>query len=71
MCYSAQWERLQQQETEAAATVSATSAATPAPVTSLRTKVELPFYSKYLLIAAYLSSYNPAKTDKRFFAKVS
>lgn len=29
--------------------------------------LELPFYAKYLLIAAYLSSYNSAKEDKRFF----
>jgi len=38
---------------------------------SSRTHVELPYYTKYLLIAAYLASYNPAKTDRRFFAKVS
>ncbi|XP_064198941.1 origin recognition complex subunit 5 isoform X2 [Anguilla rostrata] len=31
--------------------------------------VELPYYSKYLLIAAYLASYNPARTDRRFFLK--
>lgn len=31
---------------------------------------ELPIHSKFLLIAAYLASYNPAKTDQRFFAKV-
>ncbi|CAB1346019.1 unnamed protein product [Coregonus sp. 'balchen'] len=30
---------------------------------------ELPYYSKFLLIAAYLASYNPARTDKRFFLK--
>lgn len=29
----------------------------------------LPFYAKYLLIAAYLASYNPAKEDKRLFMK--
>ena len=28
---------------------------------SSKAKLELPFYSKYLLIAAYLASYNPAK----------
>ena len=33
--------------------------------------MELPYYSKFLLIAAYLSSYNPAKSDRKFFAKVS
>ncbi|KAK4295591.1 hypothetical protein Pmani_031859 [Petrolisthes manimaculis] len=32
-------------------------------------KMELPFYSKFLLIAAYLASYNPARTDRRFFMK--
>ena len=34
-----------------------------------RLSVELPFYSKFLLIAAFLASYNPAKSDKRFFQK--
>jgi hypothetical protein len=36
---------------------------------SSRLTVELPFYSKFLMIAAYLASYNPQKTDKRFFVK--
>lgn len=31
--------------------------------------LELPFYAKYLLIAAYLASYNPVKDDKRMFVK--
>ena len=31
--------------------------------------LELPYCSKFLLIAAYLASYNPPKTDKRFFLK--
>jgi len=34
-----------------------------------RITVELPYYSKFLLIAAYLASYNPQKSDKRFFVK--
>ena len=34
-----------------------------------KSPVELPFYGKYLLIAAYLASYNPAKCDKRFFVR--
>jgi len=34
-----------------------------------RNSVELPFYSKFLLISAYLASYNPQRTDKRFFVK--
>ncbi|XP_068200417.1 origin recognition complex subunit 5-like [Palaemon carinicauda] len=38
-------------------------------IKSTGTKVELPFYSKFLLIAAYLASYNPARTDRRFFVK--
>ena len=36
---------------------------------SNRLSVELPFVSKYLLIAAYLASYNPVSSDKRFFMK--
>ncbi|XP_015270557.1 PREDICTED: origin recognition complex subunit 5 [Gekko japonicus] len=36
---------------------------------SAHAHVELPYYSKFLLIAAYLASYNPARTDKRFFLK--
>lgn len=34
-----------------------------------RQHVELPFHSKLLLIAAYLASYNPVSSDKRFFMK--
>lgn len=31
--------------------------------------LELPFYAKYLLIAAFLASYNSAKEDKRLYVK--
>ena len=31
--------------------------------------LELPFYAKYLLIAAYLASNNSAKEDKRLYVK--
>ena len=36
---------------------------------SKRLNVELPFFSKFLLLAAFLASYNPVSTDKRFFMK--
>lgn len=36
---------------------------------NLAQSLELPFYAKYLLIAAYLASYNAAKEDKRLFMK--
>ncbi|XP_023289559.1 origin recognition complex subunit 5 [Orussus abietinus] len=39
--------------------------------TKLALSFELPFYAKYLLIAAFLASYNPAKEDKRLFLKQS
>jgi len=32
---------------------------------------ELPYYSKWLLCAAYLASYNPAKQDQLFFMKAT
>ncbi|XP_020382328.1 origin recognition complex subunit 5 isoform X1 [Rhincodon typus] len=56
---SSQWERLQQEGKEGGQLKGL----------SAHAHVELPFYSKFLLIAAYLSSYNPARTDKRFFSK--
>lgn len=36
-----------------------------------KVKVDLPYYAKYLLLAAYFASYNPANTDRRFFTKKS
>ncbi|XP_077565286.1 origin recognition complex subunit 5 [Stigmatopora nigra] len=56
---SLEWENSQQLETQTG----------PLRGLSAHTHVELPFYSKFLLIAAYLASYNPARTDKRFFVK--
>ena len=38
---------------------------------SSSTEHNLPYFTKYLMIAAYLSSYNPVKTDRKFFSKVS
>lgn len=32
---------------------------------------DLPYYSKFLLCAAYLASYNPARLDPTFFLKAS
>ncbi|XP_008281132.1 origin recognition complex subunit 5 [Stegastes partitus] len=57
---SLQWEQMQQMEEKEAGALRGLSA---------HTHVELPYYSKFLLIAAYLASYNPARTDKRFFVK--
>lgn len=61
---SHQWELMQQ--AELADDDSAQDVVAPS-----RSHVELPFYSKFLLIAAYLASYNPLKCDRRFFAKYS
>lgn len=36
-----------------------------------RAEFELPFYTRFLLIAAYLASYNPPRFDVRYFAKSS
>ena len=32
-------------------------------------QLELPYHSRWLLLAAYLASYNPSRTDARFFAR--
>ncbi|XP_056133742.1 origin recognition complex subunit 5 [Lampris incognitus] len=57
---SVQWEQLQQMEEKEAGAIRGLSA---------YSHVELPYYSKFLLIASYLASYNPARTDRRFFLK--
>lgn len=56
---SSEWERIQQEDREASQLKGL----------SAHAHVELPYYSKFLLIAGYLASYNPARTDKRFFVK--
>ena len=33
--------------------------------------MELPYYTRYLLLAAYLASHNPPRTDQTFFSKAS
>lgn len=38
-------------------------------IPSASKKLELPYYTKYLLIAAYLASHNEAKLDRRLFTK--
>jgi origin recognition complex subunit 5 len=37
--------------------------------TQIGLKMELPFFSKFLIIAAYLASYNPPRYDRRLFVK--
>ncbi|XP_026640453.1 origin recognition complex subunit 5 [Microtus ochrogaster] len=56
---SSQWEKLQEEDTDTGQLKGL----------SAYTHVELPYYSKFILIAAYLASYNPARTDRRFFLK--
>jgi origin recognition complex subunit 5 len=60
---------------QSASSSSTPAAAAPVGVASsaggVVNSLELPYYSKYLLLAAYIASYNPAKTDKRFFSKVT
>ena len=41
----------------------------PKPATMKARTHELPYYAKWLLIAAYFASYNPAKLDALFFMK--
>ncbi|KAF3941222.1 hypothetical protein ABW19_dt0205768 [Dactylella cylindrospora] len=41
------------------------------PSTALNRAHDLPYFSKYLLCAAFLASYNTAKNDSRYFSKSS
>jgi origin recognition complex subunit 5 len=34
-------------------------------------RYELPYYSKFLLVSAFLASYNPTTTDARIFSRDS
>ncbi|CAH1783899.1 unnamed protein product [Owenia fusiformis] len=65
---SSQWERMQEKHADNGDKSSLTSSGNISAMVS-RSNMELPFYSKYLLIAAYIASYNPAKSDRRFFSK--
>lgn len=42
---------------------------TTAASTTTHLAQQLPYYAKYLLIAAYLASHNDVKLDKRLFMK--
>ena len=60
---------LEQEQSAKEDSIMSLSTIGPAISNSSRLNIELPFYSKFLLIAAFLASYNPAKSDKRFFVK--
>ncbi|KAH8147237.1 uncharacterized protein LAJ45_08715 [Morchella importuna] len=49
--------------------VAETMATTRAAVVAGKNVHDLPYYSKYLLCAAYLASYNPSRQDVAFFTK--
>ncbi|RUS17862.1 origin recognition complex subunit 5-like protein [Endogone sp. FLAS-F59071] len=49
---------------------SSTSATEASTVVNTRADFDLPYYTKFLLIAAFLASYNPPRLDVRYFAKV-
>ncbi|CAI8006247.1 Origin recognition complex subunit 5 [Geodia barretti] len=61
---SAQWVKAQVQMDSGE-----TSTSLAQGVPQSKAVLELPYFSKYLLIASYLASYNPSKTDKKFFSK--
>lgn len=58
-----------EREAISGSSLSTATSASSTSVSNRRLHVELPFHSKFLLIAAYLASYNPVKSDKRFFMK--
>lgn len=41
----------------------------PASTSNPHQRVDLPYYTRFLLIASYLASYNPPRFDVRYFAK--
>lgn len=54
----------------AASSSSAVTATTSTDLTKLAHH-DLPYYSKFLLLASYLASYNPSRLDVHFFTKAS
>ncbi|KAF2478625.1 origin recognition complex subunit 5 C-terminus-domain-containing protein [Neohortaea acidophila] len=54
-----------------AGAVTTTTNGVAAAVERKATTHELPYYAKWLLLAAYLASYNPAKLDATYFMKTS
>ena len=40
------------------------------PIAREKGEFDLPYYTKFLLLASYLASYNPARFDVRYFSKV-
>ena len=53
------------------ATTTNATPAEPAATTRRKDPHDLPYYTKYLLLAAYLASFNPPKTDALFFMKAT
>ena len=50
-------------------TATTTNGVPATPKKALAVKHDLPYYTTFLLIAAYLSSYNPSRTDITYFMK--
>jgi origin recognition complex subunit 5 len=63
-------DRIISSSTASTITAATANGATPAtPKKTLAVKHNLPYYTTFLLIAAYLSSYNPSRTDITYFMK--
>lgn len=58
---TAEWNAQHDRETDGDAS------AAQGPVSA---RLELPFHAKHVLLAAYMASHNPARTDQQFFARV-
>jgi len=66
---SSEWAKRTSEMANAKTTMTTDASVVTAIRTNARGDFDLPYYTKFLLIASYLASYNPPRFDVRYFAK--
>ncbi|CAO3689470.1 unnamed protein product [Umbelopsis vinacea] len=66
---SSEWAKRTSEMANTKASITTDASVVTAIRTNARGDFDLPYYTKFLLIASYLASYNPPRFDVRYFAK--